>query len=73
MTAEQVRIGDDEQVLPFQQALYHAVCAECGEELAWEANFDADGTTYGASCCGYWYRMAPHSVKVSRERQDDDD
>lgn len=73
MAIEDARIGDDKQVLPFTQALYHGVCGECGEGLEWEAYFDADGTTYGASCCGYRYRMAPHSVTVSRERRDEDD
>lgn len=52
----------------FNDALYKYKC-ECGDVVPWEANFDADGTTYSARCCGFFYYMAPSTVRVSKEAE----
>lgn len=46
--------------------LYNGAC-DCGQRLDWEAQFDADGTTYTAACCGFAYWIAPHTVIASKE------
>lgn len=53
-----------QQDLPFRDALYRARCGICGEGLEWAASFDADGTSYYASCCGRDYWMRPSTVTV---------
>lgn len=63
-----VVVGDQEAEVDFRQALYHGVCGDCKDGLEWEANFDADGTTYFAKCCGHRYSMRPSKVVVSRDK-----
>jgi hypothetical protein len=56
---------ENEKVYSFSECLYKANCCVCGDELTWEAEFDADGTDYMADCCGKVYHMSPHTVKVT--------
>jgi hypothetical protein len=51
----------------FHTALYNAACQQCGARLAWQAHFDADGTTYHAECCGLTYGLSPSKVILSVE------
>jgi hypothetical protein len=67
--ATKVVVGDQETEAVFQDALYRGACGDCGEGLEWEANFDADGTTYFARCCGHHYWMSPSKVFVSRDSE----
>ena len=54
--------------VPFSEALYHSVCGACREPLEWQAHFDADGTSYTATCnCGMMYNMTPSTVDISFE------
>ncbi len=56
-------------VVGFQDALYKARCPGCGSRVAWEAQFDADGTTYvGEPCCGFTFYMSPAAVNVTVEK-----
>lgn len=51
--------------MDFSDALYKSKCPICGEGVEWEANFDADGTTYSARCCKQYLRLSPLTVRVS--------
>jgi len=66
-------IIDKGETLGFYDALYKAQCKTCKCELEWDANFDADGTTYYADCCGLDYYMKPESVVVSVEDREKDE
>ena len=57
-------------VLPFDDALYRGCCGTCGEELTWEADFDADGTTYSTRCCQQFYHMSTRTVEVTVEPEE---
>lgn len=59
----------DGDVLGFRDALYESQCSTCGEKLSWEADFDADGTSYHAICCDRRYRLDPRTVTVSAEAE----
>lgn len=66
------RVGPAGLTLPHAKALYDAACPACGSKIEWEANFDADATTYsGSACCGYTFRMAPATVNVSAYRNEE--
>lgn len=67
-----VESGHD-TVFSFQEALYDCVCCKCNSELWWEADFDADGTNYYASCCNIRYRMTPNTVTVSAYEDENED
>ena len=55
-----------ERVLKFNEALYNFKCINCRiKTLDWEADFDADGTTYFARCCERFYYMEPYIVKIT--------
>lgn len=56
-------------IIGFGDALYHGACSVCGDKLEWEAAFDADGTNYYERCCGLRYRMSPHTVTISVEKE----
>ena len=62
-----MRVCDKGQIASFQEALYHAECGVCGENLPWEAEFDADGTNYVAECCKRQYWMNPYQVLLTFE------
>jgi len=64
-----MKIFNDE-ILDFRTALYQAECKECCCALDWEANFDADGTNYNATCCGLRYSLSPYKVVVGIETED---
>ena len=51
------------ETAPFSEALYHSICPNCRETLFWEAEFDADGTSYHARCCKHQYWMKTHTVE----------
>lgn len=56
----------------FKEALYHFKCLICGETVEWEANFDADGTSYSGWCCGFSYYMSPPvTVHVYVDEEDE--
>jgi hypothetical protein len=57
-------------IVGFVDGLYKATCADCGEKLYWEADFDADGTNYHATCCDHRYTMYPHTVRIHREEDE---
>jgi hypothetical protein len=59
----------NEEILPFGDALYNGQCSECGEDLEWGANFDADGTTYKATCCKKTYHMNTNTVKITIDQK----
>ncbi len=59
-------------ILDFQKALYHTKCETCKDELQWEANFDADGTTYYVECCGTGYWLSPATVRFTSEPAEDE-
>jgi len=59
--------------VPFGRALHEARCGFCGEELEWEANFDADGTTYKAKCCRREFRMESERVRIEMWDAEDAD
>lgn len=66
--------ASDKVEIGFHDALYKMVCEKCDDYLDWEADFDADGTTYFAFCCSRMYRMSPPlTVSVSWEDDDTDD
>lgn len=44
-----MEIENDKEYL-FSDVLYNALCPLCKEEITWEADFDADGTTYHSYC-----------------------
>jgi hypothetical protein len=53
------------QVIEFSKALYQTKCPICDERVEWEAQFDADGTVYLATCCGHEFFMGrPLLVEV---------
>ncbi len=59
----------DGKTFVFGDLLYRSQCGICQEyNLEWEANFDADGTTYQAKCCGMYYSMGPATHKVNVEK-----
>lgn len=62
-----------DKVYDFEDALYNSKCYKCNEELYWEADFDADGTSYSTSCCMLLFTMFPHTVLVNVEVQENDD
>lgn len=59
-----VKNGD---ILTFETALYNAQCSVCGDLLNWEADFDADGTTYYAKCCKKSFCMSSHTIEITIE------
>lgn len=63
--ADKIKIVNGMKDVGFSQALYDGVCDKCGYGLEWEANFDADGTTYNAECCDLQYYMYPSKVNIS--------
>jgi hypothetical protein len=60
-------------VYPLRDALYGAQCAGCAAELEWTCNFDADGSSWSARCCGRDYRLRTHAVEFSSEAADEDE
>lgn len=44
-----------------------AICPKCGEKIYWEADFDANATTYHACCCELRFGLYPSTVIVSVE------
>ena len=48
----------------FKECLYNKTCIECGKNIDWVADFDADGTNYYSSCCEKQYVMVPALVQV---------
>jgi hypothetical protein len=60
----------ERKTVDFGQAIYASVCGECEERIEFEASFDADGTYYHASCCGYSYTIGPpDTAPVYREKE----
>lgn len=57
----------------FIEALYKTRCSTCRNKIQWEANFDADGTTYSATCCNLNYYMSPLSVTISIEPEKEEE
>lgn len=57
----------NDQILPFHDALYEGRCPECNGKIYWEADFDADGTSYFGRCCNKRFRLYPSTVSVSIE------
>lgn len=51
-------------ILPFSEALYYSICRDCKSTLEWIVDFDADGSSYHARCCGRGYNMNPHTVTI---------
>jgi hypothetical protein len=58
-------VAGEGHIMGFTDGLYRAGCSECGEGLSWEANFDADGTNYYATCCGRRHVMRPYEVIIT--------
>jgi len=58
--------------IDFRRALYESKCGICKEKLTWEAEFDADGTTYSAFCCEKQYGLSPTKVDITVEDDDPD-
>ena len=56
----------------FSDLLYRGECTVCGDVLEWEADFDADGTTYAAWCCGKSYYMRPQMYLVTIEDKEEE-
>lgn len=49
----------DAEVAEFKKILYHGACPKCKHKVEWEADFDADGTSYFTTCCELEFRMYP--------------
>jgi len=63
---QKIIISNDLENQSFRQILYHSACGVCGSSLTWEAQFDADGTTYVAQCCHKTYFMSiPLTVDIT--------
>ena len=55
------------QIVTLPEGL-RAKCTDCLARLQWEADFDADGTSYYSSCCGHQYTMYPETMRLEREQ-----
>lgn len=64
---------EDDEVVPFVEALENARCPECGATVEWLVDLDADGTTYKASHCGNDYYMVPHHYRFVVDEGDGED
>jgi len=64
---------EKEQRYNFSEVLYDGACPKCKDNVDWEANFDADGTTYFAECCELKFWMGIETVKVDIEKSEDNE
>lgn len=51
-------------------ALNRGTCKN-GHSLEWEADFDADGNSWSAECCGDVYSIFDHTVLADVEESDE--
>jgi hypothetical protein len=65
MTEKEFELEND-KIYGFSDALYNAICPICKDNIEWEADFDADGTTYGADHedCGLSFGFGEWTVKA---------
>jgi hypothetical protein len=61
------RVLRDGELLPYAEAVSHAVCKGCGRRLAWKASV-ARGAMF-AVCCKTRYWLEAVNVKVSVESE----
>lgn len=58
-------ILEDKEEYGLSDVIYEAKCPTCGDQLDFEYNSDADGSSYSTGCCGKFYYASVTKVLVS--------